>query len=92
MTERHTLSNRQRHCLNVLNANSEPNGEMCRGFGYLSKIAGLTPSDVARSIRALEKKGLAEFYKIPGQEDGEFTGARYCISRSGRDYANSDGN
>jgi hypothetical protein len=56
---------------------------MCVPFRVVERDTEFPLSDVRRSIRALARKGLAEFHKGLSTEDGEFAGAGYCISNAG---------
>jgi hypothetical protein len=82
------LSPSQRACLNYLAEHSAPRGEMCRPFGPIMDYTGLPRAEVRRSVRALARKGLAEFHSGLSKEDGEFAGAGYCISPAGQDACN----
>jgi hypothetical protein len=52
-------------------------------FQPIEVATGLPRADVRRSVRALFRKGLAEFHRGLSDEDGEFAGAGYCISEEG---------
>lgn len=82
------MSMMQRICLDALAGCTRPDGEMCVGFKRLEKLTELHRVDVRRSVRALARKGWAEFHKGLCTEDGEFAGAGYCISNEGRRIAN----
>ncbi len=71
-------------CLWALNESSEPGGEMCRPFAPIMDATGLDRRTVRRNIRALARKGLAEYFRGLCTEDGDFAGAGYCITRAGR--------
>lgn len=78
------MSAMQTACLAALAAKSRPQGEMCLPFRVIESATGLSRTDVKRSVRALARKGLAEFHQGLCTEDGEFAGAGYCISVAGK--------
>ena len=65
---------------------SSPGGEMCVPFSPIERKTSLSRKDVRRTIRALARKGLAEFHFPLMDEDGYFRGAGYCISETGWNY------
>jgi hypothetical protein len=77
------MSPMQAICLTALADKTVPNGELCVGFAVIERAIGLARSDVKRSVRALFRKGFAEFHKGLTTEDGEFAGAGYCITPAG---------
>lgn len=77
----------QRKCLDALASVTRSGGEWCASFQRIQDATELSRTHVKRSIRALARKGLAEFHKGLCNEDGEFTGAGYCISAAGRGMA-----
>ena len=74
-----------KNCLEALNDMTAPNGEMCMPFKPLMDATGLDRKTVRRNIRALARKGLAEYFRGLWTEDGEMAGAGYCISCKGRE-------
>lgn len=80
-----SLSVMQATCLNALALKSIPHGEMCLPFRTVEVFTGLNRTHVKRSIRALARKGLAEFHKGLCNLDGEFAGAGYCITPAGQE-------
>ena len=84
---RASMSAMQAQCLAVLAKRSRPNGEHCLPFSPIEHDTGLSRRDVKRSVRALFRKGLAEFHKGLCTEDGEFAGAGYCITHAGQEIA-----
>lgn len=88
MAEKPTsMSDMQRKCLDALASVTRSGGEWCASFQRIQDATELSRTHVKRSIRALARKGLAEFHKGLCNEDGEFTGAGYCISAAGRGMA-----
>ena len=75
-------------CLDALNAMSEPNGEMCVPFAPIMDATELDRRTVRRNIRALARKGYAEYFRGLCTEDGDFAGAGYCITKAGRALVN----
>lgn len=70
-------------CLGALAELTAPNGEACVPFAPLEKLTGYDRRTVRRYVRALARKGLAEFHRPLWSEDGEPKGAGYCISTAG---------
>lgn len=77
------MSDMQAKCLHALASGTRPHGEMCWHFKSIEDATGLTRVHVKRSVRALFRKGMAEFHKGLCTEDGYFAGAGYCISPAG---------
>ena len=68
--------------------------EYCRDFGYLtfrsiSALSGLEQAHVRRTVRALARKGLAEYAKGLWTEDGQLAGAGYRCTTAGLELAAS---
>ena len=80
------MSALQLKCLAALNDLTEPHGEYCVAFDPLQRETGLDRRVVRRSVRALKRKGLAEFHSALWTEDGQPAGAGYCISVDGRNH------
>jgi len=72
--------------LEVLEANSRRDGELCITFSWIADDAKLALKEVRRACRSLKKKGLAEFYRGLMTEDGEVAGSGYCVSKAGEAY------
>lgn len=78
------LSERQR-CLSALGALSREHGEMCIYFRTIQKRTRLNRKTVRRHVRALARKGLAEYHRGLWNEFDEWpAGAGYCITPAGR--------
>lgn len=77
------LSALQAKCLSALALDTRPDGERCVGFAPIERKTGLSRKDIKRSVRALARKGFAEFHKGLCTEDGEFAGSGYCITHAG---------
>ena len=71
-------------CLEELDALTQPNGEFCTPFAPIMDGTGYDRRTVRRHIRALARKGLAEYFRGLCTVDGEFAGAGYCITKEGR--------
>lgn len=84
------MSAMQTKCLSALACLSRPHGEYCLSFWPIEQATELSRRDVKRSVRALFRKGLAEFHKGLCTEDGEFAGAGYCITPAGMEIANAN--
>lgn len=79
----------QKECLLKLNEISHPDGEVCVNFAYLMSETGFDRKTVRRNVRALARKGLAEYFRGLMNEYGELGGAGYCITKDGRELAES---
>ncbi len=75
-------------CLDALNVLSDPDGEMCRPFAPIMDATGLDRKTVRRNIRALARKGYAEYFRALWTDGGEPAGAGYCITKAGRALCN----
>ena len=80
----------QQACLVALECLTYPNGERCSPFAPIEQITGYDRRTVRRHVRALWRKGLAEYFQGLCTEDGVFAGAGYCITETGRSVVNSD--
>lgn len=54
-------------------------------FRTVSSRAGLPQHQVRRVVRALARKGMTEYMRATWTDDGEFMGAAYGITTSGRE-------
>jgi len=77
------IESRER-CLEALNALTSPNGEFCSPFKPIQNHTGYDRRTVKRNVRALARKGLAEYFRGLTTEDGDFAGAGYCITKMGQ--------
>ena len=73
----------QEKCLAALAEMTAPNGEMCVPFALIERETGYDRKTVRRYVRALARKGLAEYWRGLCTEDMEFAGAGYCVTRVG---------
>lgn len=78
------MSPQQRKCLDALNTLTEPDGEVCAPFMPIISVTGLDRQVVRRCVRALARRGLAEFHSPLWTDDGQPAGAGYCITIRGR--------
>ena len=74
----------QRKCLESLEEMTSPNGEMCIPFAPIERATGYPRRMVRRHVRALARKGLAEYHRGLWTEAGYPAGAGYCITEAGR--------
>ena len=74
----------QQKCLEALADLTSPYGELCVPFAPVERATGYERKIVRRYIRALARKGLAEYHRALCNEDGEFCGAGYCITKEGQ--------
>ena len=77
-------------CLAALNELTMPDGKICMPFAPIMAHTELDRKIVRRNIRALARKGLAEYFRGLTTEDGEIAGAGYCITKAGRMLAEKD--
>lgn len=77
-------------CLSALYELTAKNGEMCMPFRPLMDRTELDRKTVRRNVRALARKGLAEYFRGLWTEDGEPAGAGYCITAAGVVEAEKD--
>jgi DNA-binding Lrp family transcriptional regulator len=75
------ISEREMKALNALAGTGE---EYYLNFKAIARRSGLDPSHVRRSVRALARKGLAEYRSGLWTEDGEMAGAGYRATAVGR--------
>ncbi|WGG61901.1 hypothetical protein [Brucella intermedia] len=69
----------------ALDGCTEPYGEFCANFKRIAQVANLEDiPEVRRIVRALARKGFAEFWRGLVTDDGDFAGAGYCITPAGR--------
>ncbi len=71
-------------CLEALDELTAPHGEYCVPFAPVMTTTGFERKTTRRYVRALARKGLAEYFRGLCTENGEFCGAGYCITDAGR--------
>lgn len=77
------LNEKSRQCLAALANTTAPDGEMCVGFLPIQEATGLDRQTVRRIVRALARKGFAEYWRGLWNDEGP-AGAGYCITPAGR--------
>jgi hypothetical protein len=77
-----SISGREMQALNAL-AGSYGGDFDCLRFSAIAKRAAIDPKHVRRSVRALARKGLAEYVKGLWNEDGEPAGSGYRCTEAG---------
>jgi hypothetical protein len=77
------ISERQRRCLMVLGPHYFPGEERCLYFRTIAKETDLREAEVRKAVRALARKGLAEYHRGLFTEDGEAAGSGYCCTAAG---------
>ena len=77
-------------CLSALYELTAPDGEMCMPFLPLMDRTELDRKTVRRNVRALARKGLAEYFRGLWTEDGDPAGAGYCITKAGQAESEKD--
>ncbi len=86
------LSENQQKCLDALfeaRTTSEWGDDGYYSFWTISEICKLPVDEVRRKVRALKRKGLAEFSAGLSDWDGNFAGSGYRLTGAGRDLAKS---
>jgi hypothetical protein len=73
----------QQICLGALETLTYPDGERCSPFRPIQDYTGYDRKTVRRHVRALARKGLAEYFRGLCTEDGDMAGAGYCITKAG---------
>ncbi len=81
------ISERQRKCLEVLVVfyRNEAN---CIFFRYIAKETGLNERKVRHAVRALARKGLAEYVRGLFNDDGVTAGSGYRATEKGASLIN----
>jgi hypothetical protein len=87
-TDAPRLSDRERVLFLAMAAHTHDLGW---GFGFksLAAISGLPAATIRRTVRALARKGLAEFERSLWTEDGVPAGAGYALTQMGRTIGNA---
>ncbi len=86
-----TLSEREMACLMALNEILDDSGEgQCTYFRFIAKHSKLTEAQTRKSVRALARKGLAEYHRGLFDEDGIVAGSGYCLSIAGKKMADRE--
>ncbi len=78
------MTDEQKQCLDALHGLTYPS-DLCVPFMPIQDLTGYDRKTVRRHIRALARKGLAEYHRGLWTEDGEPAGAGYCITHAGRE-------
>jgi DNA-binding MarR family transcriptional regulator len=84
------VSEREHKCLAVL-AEIYDEESNCYYMRHIAKVTGLDLVQVRRSVRALARKGLAEYVRGLFDEDGMVAGSGYCCTRAGFELINAAG-
>lgn len=78
------VSERERKCLEALaDIYHEFDEGTCTYFSFIAKKTELTIVQVRRSVRALARKGLAEYVRGLMDDDGMLAGSGYCATFAG---------
>lgn len=80
------INEKERKCLKSLVEVQEEG--WCKFFATIKADTGLTKKEVRRAVRALSKKGFAEYVKGLLDEDGDpgYFGSGYCATRAGINF------
>ena len=78
----------ERHCLDALSCLTYPDGERCVPFRPIQDTTLYERRVVRVAIRALARKGFAEYFRGLTTEEGMFVGAGYCITKAGLAFNN----
>jgi hypothetical protein len=76
------LSERERVVLDVLVGAGGPDDFGYLSFANIAKRGKLDPSIIRRTVRALARKGMAQYEKGLCRDDGEFAGSGYCATQA----------
>lgn len=60
--------------------------DWCLPFAAIQDRSGLPQHMVRRTVRALARKGLAQYQKGLWSEDGGPAGAGYCVTKAGLEF------
>lgn len=82
-----TVSERELKALKALAEFYSPDGLGYISFATIAKKSGLPQEQVRRTVRALARKGLAEYGRGLWSEDGEPMGSGYCCTSKGYELA-----
>lgn len=82
MTNEIKISELQRKCLTVLAENFSADAN-CLYIRYLAKEAGVSYREARLAVRALARKGLAEYVRGLFDDDGMVAGSGYCATFEG---------
>lgn len=77
------INENERKVLEVLEANTRRDGEMCISFSYIEGETKLGLKTIRKACRSLARRGLAQFFRGLMTEDSEVAGSGYCISYDG---------
>jgi hypothetical protein len=81
------LSERERAALVVLDGAADDCDDFCYlHFKTIATRSGLDQKVIRRTVRALARKGFAEYGKGLWTDDGEPAGSGYCCTEAGRDF------
>lgn len=81
-----TISERERKCLDALYEFYFNDEADCIYFRTIVEKTGMELKDVRRSVRALARKGFAEFTRGLFDDDGMVAGSGYCCTREGAEF------
>lgn len=76
------LSERERAVLEVLVDAGGPDDFGYLSFANIAKRGKLDPSIIRRAVRALARKGMAQYEKGLCTDGGEFAGSGYCATQA----------
>ena len=79
-------------CLEALNERTQPDGLLCCHFAPIQHDTGYDRKTVRRYVRALARKGMAEYFRGLWDDDGCPAGAGYCITYEGRAALKTENN
>ena len=82
----------QRKCLEALCGLTSPDAGLCSAFAPIMCGTELDRPTVRRCVRALARKGLAEYFRGLWTDDGRPAGAGYCITAAGITYLEGEEN
>lgn len=84
MARKPKMPREQFACLKELAAAYHSDPEFCcMGFAPIMEATKMSRRVVRRCVRALARKGLAEYHRSTWDDDGNPRGAGYCCTRAG---------
>lgn len=81
------LSERERAVLEVLVDAGGPDDFGYLSFACIASRGKMDPAIIRRTVRALARKGMAQYEKGLCRDDGEFAGSGYCATQTAIDAA-----
>lgn len=89
MKEEIKISDREKICLKAMGEILLHSDDgMCTYFRFIAEHAKLPINKTRQAVRALVRKGLAEYHKGLFNDDGMVAGSGHCLTRKGEEIIN----